>query len=196
MSTPHPDVSSQADLDALLHGEGLAPLPQKRGEPVFRDSWEAEAYAMGNLLVKEGHIVPAQWMERMAAAIASAQAGGDPDCGDTYYHHWCAALESLCFDRDWISPDLYQQQLDLWGHAIANTPHGVPLALENASAPPCGQEHGHHHDQGNHGHHHHPEHNHSHNHSQSHNHQPDAPPPAHFWTPIHRSRLKPPGPSA
>lgn len=176
MSTPHPDVSSDANLDMLLQQEAVPPLPHKRGEPVFRDSWEAEAYAIGNLLVKEGHILPADWMQRMAAAISSAQATGDPDLGDTYYQHWCAALESFCFDNDWISPDLYEQQLALWGQAIANTPHGVALALANASVPSHGAEHDHTHD---------------HQHGHSHAHASEPAPPAHYHTPIHRSRLKP-----
>lgn len=181
MTTAHPDVSTNADLDALLHHEAIAPLPQKQGEPVFRDSWEAEAYAIGNLLVKEGHLLPAEWMQRMAAAIAQAQAAGDPDCGDTYYLHWCAALESVCFDREWISPDLYQQQLALWAQAIANTPHGVPLALENATTPPGGHHHGHTHDHG---------------HSHDHGHNANEAPPPHYWTPIHRSRVNPLEPEA
>ena len=115
-------------------------------------------------------------MERMAAAISRAQAEGDPDLGDTYYQHWCAALESFCFDHHWISPDLYEQQLALWAQAIANTPHGVPLSLENATAPPHSA--GHNHDHG-------------HQHGHSHAHPPEAAPPAHYWTPIYRSRLKP-----
>jgi nitrile hydratase accessory protein len=169
MKAPHPDVSTNAALEGLLYQEAVPPLPHKRGEPVFRDSWEAEAYAIGNLLVKEGHIIPAEWMECMAAAIASAQASGDSDNGDTYYQHWCAALESFCFESGWISPDLYQQQLALWAQAIANTPHGVPLALDNATAPPCGDAHAHSHDHG---------------------HHADTPPPQVF-TPIHRSRVNP-----
>jgi nitrile hydratase accessory protein len=176
MTTPHPDVSTKADLQALLEREALSPLPQKQGEPVFQDSWEAEAYAIGNLLVKEGHLLSAEWMQRMAVAISAAQAAGDPDHGDTYYQHWCAALESFCFDRNWISPDLYQQQLALWAAAIANTPHGVPLALENASAPPCGVDHGH---------------SHAHSHAHGHPHHAAAPPPPHYWTPIHRSPVNP-----
>jgi nitrile hydratase accessory protein len=100
MSAHIPDVSTDAELDNLLHHETVSPLPKKRGEPVFRDSWEAEAYAIGNLLVKEGYVLPASWMQKIASAIATAQATGDPDNGDTYYHHWCAALESICLT--WI----------------------------------------------------------------------------------------------
>ncbi|MFM7265341.1 MAG: nitrile hydratase accessory protein, partial [Cyanobium sp.] len=134
MSPSHPDVSSGADLETLQQVEPLSPLPHKRGEPVFRDSWEAEAYAIGNLLVRDGRLSRAEWMELMASAIRTAQAAGDPDCGDTYYQHWCAALEAFCLQNGWVSADDYAQLLALWARAIANTPHGVPLALENALA--------------------------------------------------------------
>lgn len=181
MSTRHPDVSSDADLQALQQREPLPPLPQKRGEPVFRDSWEAEAYAIGNLLVKDGRLSRAEWMELMATAIRSAQAAGDPDCGDTYYQHWCAALEAFCQQKGWVSADDYQQLLALWARAIANTPHGVPLALENALASDS--------------HHGHDPHDHDHHHGHDHHHHPPAAgsePPEHYWTPIQRQRLKPP----
>jgi len=180
MTETHPDASSGADLADLQQGEALPPLPHKRGEPVFRDSWEAEAYAIGNLLVKEGRLSRADWMERMAAAIRSAQAAGDPDDGDTYYHHWCTALEGLCCEMGWTSPEAHQELVALWARAIAHTPHGVPLALENATS---GQDHDHAHSH---------DHDHDHGHSHGHSHTAGGDPPDNFWTPIHRSRLNPP----
>ncbi|MFO0007214.1 MAG: hypothetical protein ACK559_39480, partial [bacterium] len=66
MMTPtHPDVTTTVDLDQSMAAEALPPLPKKRGEPVFQDSWEAEAFAMGNILVKEGLITSRQWMDLM-----------------------------------------------------------------------------------------------------------------------------------
>jgi nitrile hydratase accessory protein len=189
----NPDVTTTADLDQALKAEPLPVLAKNRGEPVFRDSWEAEAFAIGNILVKDERLSCRQWMDLMAAAIQTAQAAGDPDQGDTYYHHWCSALESFCFQMDWISPTAYNELVDLWALAIANTPHGVALSLENASqADPQGP--GHHH----HGHDH--DHHHGHHHHGHPHHQPDPPvhhhetpaqvPPEGYWKPIHISRLK------
>jgi nitrile hydratase accessory protein len=173
MMTPtHPDVTTTVDLDQSMAAEALPPLPKKRGEPVFQDSWEAEAFAMGNILVKEGLITSRQWMDLMAGAIQSAHASGDPDQGDTYYHHWCTALESFCFQMKWVSPDAYDSLVDRWAQAIAKTPHGVPLAIENADL------HGHEHA-------HVPEHGHLHAHHHG------STPPEHYWSPIHVTRLKP-----
>jgi len=188
----NPDVTTTADLDQALKAEPLPVLAKNRGEPVFRDSWEAEAFAIGNILVKDERLSCRQWMDLMAAAIQTAQAAGDPDQGDTYYHHWCSALESFCFQMDWISPAAYNELVDLWALAIANTPHGVSLSLENASqADPQSPGHhhqGHDHDH-NHGHHHH------HHHHQPgppvHHHDPPAQaPPEGYWKPIQISRLK------
>ena len=179
MSPTHPDVSNTADLDGALASESLPPLPRKRGEPVFGNSWEAEAYAIGNLLVKEGLVRRDRWMELMAEAIRRAQQAGDPDGGDTYYQHWCSALECVCFQQEWISPQAYEELLTLWAQAIANTPHGVPLALENADAMPLGDSHHHHH------------HDHDHDHAIE-----TGPPPDHYWTPIHSIRMTPSRPAA
>lgn len=194
MASNNPDVTTRADVGEALQAEAIQPLPRKRGEPVFQNSWEAEAYAIGNLLVKEGLISCRQWMDLMASAIQRAQTAGDPDHGDTYYNHWCAALESFCFQMQWISQHDYQNLLSLWAEAIANTPHGVPLTIENAfraSQPHSAQrdgDHGHHHGH-DHGHHH--AHGHDHGHGHSHSHQAGAAPPEHYWTPLHVTRLNP-----
>jgi nitrile hydratase accessory protein len=36
-----------------------------------------------------------EWADTLGAVIREAQAGGDPDLGDTYYEHWMKALERL-----------------------------------------------------------------------------------------------------
>ena len=183
MTPIHPDVTTTADLDEALAAEALPPLPKKQGKPIFQDSWEAEAFAIGNILVKEGLVSCKQWMDLMAGAIQSAQAAGDPDRGDTYYHHWCTALESLCFQMEWVSPDAYDRLVGLWAQAIANTPHGVPLSIENAEIHGHGHSHSH-------GHSHNHEHAHEHAHTHQHAHHGSTP-PDHYWTPIHVTRLKP-----
>lgn len=166
---PNPDVTNTADIEAAIKQESLPPLLRKRGEPVFQDSWEAEAYAMGNILVKQGVVSCRKWMDLMAEAIQKAQSAGDPDAGDTYYLHWCDALETLCFQMGLISPEGYQELLELWAQAIANTPHGVALSIENAASGAQTTSH---------------DHAHSHGHGSDH-------PPAHYWTPIHVSQLSP-----
>jgi nitrile hydratase accessory protein len=108
------------------------PIFRAQGEAPFNDSWEAEAYAMGNLLVKLNHLTSKEWMSLMAESIKEAQNHGDPDTGETYYHHWCRSIEKFCFRTGISDPDQHKEILDLWKKAVINTPHGVPLVLENA----------------------------------------------------------------
>lgn len=136
-----------------LQKEPIPPLLKDNGEPVFRDSWEAEAFAIVNLLIKQGFLTCSEWVEIFSQEIKAAQAQGDPDRGDTYFSHWCSALERISVERGLTDWPTYQRQLELWHQAVLNTPHGVPLALENAYDETDSSHEHHHHDQG-HNHHH------------------------------------------
>ncbi len=63
--------------------------------PVFREPWEAQAFAVVMKLHEAGCFTWPEWVETLAAEIKLAQAAGDPDTGETYYRHWLAALETL-----------------------------------------------------------------------------------------------------
>jgi nitrile hydratase accessory protein len=71
------------------------PLDAGSGSPVFKEPWEAKAFAMTLALHERGLFTWPQWAEALSRQISSAQAAGDADLGDTYYQHWLAALESL-----------------------------------------------------------------------------------------------------
>jgi nitrile hydratase accessory protein len=138
-------------LDPILEEltqEPIPPLLKDDGQPIFRDSWEAEAFAIGNLLIKQGFLSCSEWVNIFSEEIKKAQVQGDPDRGDTYYSHWLNALERL---TDWQT---YQKQLQLWHQAVLNTPHGVPLAIENAYLE-TDDNHDHHDHSHHHRHHHH-----------------------------------------
>ena len=130
-ATPTP---SEAEMSRFVN-EPCQPFARDNGEAPFHDSWEAEAYAMGNLLVKMKHVTSKEWMDLMAESIREAQAFGDPDTGETYYNHWCRSLEKFCFKTGLSNPAEHQEKLKLWRAAIINTPHDVPLSIENAFLP-------------------------------------------------------------
>ncbi len=69
--------------------------PRDDSGPVFREPWEAQAFAMTLALHERGLFSWNEWARALAAEIAAAQAAGDADLGDTYYRHWLAALERL-----------------------------------------------------------------------------------------------------
>ena len=70
-------------------------LPVNADGPVFREPWEAQAFAMAVALHDRGVFTWSEWAETLGAEIKRAQAAGDPDTGDTYYRHWLAALERI-----------------------------------------------------------------------------------------------------
>jgi nitrile hydratase accessory protein len=74
-----------------------------RKEPLFRAPWEAQAFALVEHLKTQGLITPREWADALGAAIRVAQAKGDPDTGETYYHHWLAALETVLHEKNLAS---------------------------------------------------------------------------------------------
>jgi nitrile hydratase accessory protein len=136
----HKSQQTEGMEDLTFSGEPCKPLAPAKGEAPFKDSWEAEAYALGNLLIKLNHVTAKEWMDLMAESIQEAQSFGDPDTGETYYHHWCRSLEKFCFQTGLIQPTQHREILELWKRAISNTPHGVPLVIENADLAPAHQD--------------------------------------------------------
>src|SRR6185503_62311 len=96
MTTPDPDF---AGLTAAVPG-----LPRDEGGPVFHEPWQAQAFAMTLALYKRGLFTWPEWATALGAEIKRAQAAGDLDKGDTYYHHWLAALERLVAEKGIAEP--------------------------------------------------------------------------------------------
>jgi nitrile hydratase accessory protein len=113
----------------------LPALPRdEAGAPVFQAPWEAQAFAMTVRLHEAGHFTWPEWAERLAQAIKRAQAAGDPDRGDTYYHHWLAALEGLVAEKGLIAADELRTRKAEWEAAARATPHGQPIELQRGQA--------------------------------------------------------------
>jgi nitrile hydratase accessory protein len=117
------------DLAVSALAAALPELPRDAGGPVFREPWEAEAFAMTLALYQSGVFTWPEWAAGLAAEIKRAQAAGDPDRGDTYYHHWLAALERLVAEKGIADPAGLARTRDAWEHAAARTPHGTPIEL-------------------------------------------------------------------
>ena len=62
---------------------------------MFREPWEAQAFAMTLALYDRGLFTWPEWAAILADEIKRAQAAGDPDTGETYYRHWLNALERV-----------------------------------------------------------------------------------------------------
>jgi nitrile hydratase accessory protein len=99
-------------------------------ELVFREPWEAQAFAITLALHERGLFSWAEWAEALAREISQAQAAGDADRGDTYYRHWLAALEQLVAAKGLSSLAELDRHEHAWRHAAERTPHGQPIDLE------------------------------------------------------------------
>ena len=74
-------------------------IPRDAEGPVFREPWEAQAFAMALALYERGLFTWPEWAATLGAEIKRAQAAGDPDTGETYYRHWLNALERLVAEK-------------------------------------------------------------------------------------------------
>jgi nitrile hydratase accessory protein len=104
-------------------------IPSDGDGPVFREPWEAQAFAMALALHARGLFTWPEWAATLGAEIKRAQAAGDPDTGETYYRHWLAALERIVAEKGVTSAQTLAQYYDAWDRAADRTPHGTPIEL-------------------------------------------------------------------
>lgn len=96
----------------------------------FREPWEAQAFALARSLHERGVFTWNEWTATLGEEIKKAQAAGDPDTGETYYHHWLAALERLVAAKGLADAPTLHRTREAWRRACARTPHGMPIELE------------------------------------------------------------------
>jgi nitrile hydratase accessory protein len=104
-------------------------IPHDADGPVFRQPWEAQAFAMTLALHERGVFTWSEWAAALSLEIKRAQAAGDPDTGETYYLHWLATLEKLVADKGVTTSETLHRYRDAWDHACDRTPHGKPIEL-------------------------------------------------------------------
>jgi nitrile hydratase accessory protein len=105
-------------------------IPRDEDGPVFREPWEAEAFALAVSLNERGLFTWKEWAKILGEEIKKAQAAGDPDTGETYYQHWLATLERILSEKGIADPIILAHTRDAWQRACARTPHGMPIGLQ------------------------------------------------------------------
>jgi nitrile hydratase accessory protein len=105
-------------------------IPRDAEGPVFREPWEAQAFAMALALHERGVFTWAEWAAALGEEIKRAQALGDPDTGETYYRHWLNTLERLVAAKGVTDGATLARYRDAWDHAADRTPHGTPIELK------------------------------------------------------------------
>jgi nitrile hydratase accessory protein len=110
--------------------EAVPSIPRDREGPVFREPWEAQAFAMALQLHARGLFTWPEWAATLADEIKRAQAAGDPDTGETYYMHWLNALERIVAEKGVTNAQTLARYRDAWDHAADRTPHGAAIELK------------------------------------------------------------------
>ena len=119
-------IEQRAAMQATASVPGI---PRDDEGPVFREPWEARAFAMALALHARGLFTWTEWADALAQQIKLAQADGDADTGETYYRHWLATLEKLVTAKDIAAANELRRYRDAWDHAADRTPHGQPIEL-------------------------------------------------------------------
>ncbi len=117
------------DAAAARATSAVPSIPCDAEGPVFREPWEAQAFAMALALHERGVFTWSEWADTLSGEIKRAQAAGDPDTGETYYRHWLAALERLIAAKGVTTSETLHRYRDAWDHAADRTPHGAPIEL-------------------------------------------------------------------
>jgi nitrile hydratase accessory protein len=110
--------------------EAVRSIPRDAEGPVFREPWEAQAFAMALALHERGLFTWPEWAATLADEIKRAQAAGDPDTGETYYRHWLNTLERLVAEKGVTNAQTLARYHDAWDRAADRTPHGEPIELK------------------------------------------------------------------
>lgn len=117
-----------ATSPSVVH-EALKAIPPAERSRTFAEPWQAQAFALTLALHRQGLFTWHEWAETLGAEIKAAQAQGDPDTGDTYYHHWLRAIERLVQEKGIATRETLARYRDAWDRAADRTPHGTPIEL-------------------------------------------------------------------
>ena len=125
-----------SQLNSVSDSEKLAVLPRllrDDGGPVFREPWEAQAFALAVKLSEQGHFTWKEWAAALAEELKTAADRGEPDDGSHYYEHWLATLERLVTAKGLSDPAALLARKEGWAEAYRHTPHGKPVELPRSA---------------------------------------------------------------
>jgi nitrile hydratase accessory protein len=120
---------SKLDPGAHVALNAVRGIPRDREGPVFREPWEAQAFALAVTLQARGVFTWKEWAQALGDEIKRAQEAGDPDTGETYYQHWLATLERMVAAKGVTDATTLDRYRHAWDRAADRTPHGRPIEL-------------------------------------------------------------------
>ena len=98
-------------------------------EPVFREPWQAQAFALAVSLIESGTISWRDWSTTLGDEINRASERGIAEDGSGYYELWLNALERLVDSAGLSSAVDLTDFKEAWRRAYESTPHGHPVTL-------------------------------------------------------------------
>src|SRR6188472_847421 len=101
--------------------DAVPSIPRDADDPIFRQRWEAQAFAMALALHARGLFTWPAWADVLAQEIKRAQAAGDPDTGETYYLHWLNALERIVAAKGAADAQTLARYRHAWARAAERT---------------------------------------------------------------------------
>lgn len=122
-------MTVEGPLDAATAAGAISGIASDSDGVVFREPWEAQAFAIAVALHERGLFSWPEWAAALAAENQAAQGRGDPDAGETYYHHWLRALERLVVAKQATNAATLARYRQAWKHAASRTPHRTPIEL-------------------------------------------------------------------
>ena len=109
----------------------MSVLEKNNEGPVFKEPWQAQAFAMAVTLSEAGLFSWQEWSSELGLSIQSRQKKGDPEDGETYYLHWLETLEKMLSRKNLIEHADLLMRISEWEEAYLKTPHGQPVQLES-----------------------------------------------------------------
>jgi nitrile hydratase accessory protein len=126
-------LSAPSSITESERLKALPRLPQDKGEPLFAEPWQAQAFALAVKLSEQGVFTWKEWAAALANEFNAATSRGEPDDGSHYYDHWLAALEHLVTAKRLADSATLVARKEAWADAYRSTPHGMPVKLTTGS---------------------------------------------------------------
>lgn len=110
----------------------------------FDYPWQASMLSLTVSLYKAGLFSWSKWVEVFSQEIKRAPRLSHESINDAYYRQWGTAFETMLTSLGILTGDDIEQVAESWRNAYLNTPHGMPVLLQNADCPPAKAHHHHH----------------------------------------------------
>lgn len=105
-------------------------IPREDHEPIFRQPWEAEVFAITLSLHEQGLFSWKEWSKALAHTTKRANEPTFIDTEDSYYKRWLDTLENLIISKQIANRERLHALFVAWRNAAHSTPHGQSIEIE------------------------------------------------------------------